>query len=91
MINYRVLAWGKALAYISGGSCAVIFALGGPRWTAIGLAVAAAAGLINSLLPQPQQHFTPTAQAVNNNGKPMGDIVTTTTTTPIIAPQKGAT
>lgn len=88
-MNYRALAWGKALAYISGGSCAAIFALGGPRWTAIGIAVAAGAGLVDALLPQPTQTLTPTAVAVDNGGSVVGHNVTDTTTAPIIAPQKG--
>jgi hypothetical protein len=90
MLNYRALQWGKALAYVAGGGCAVIFALGGPRWTAIGLAVAAAASLLNILIQTPQDKLTPTATAVDNSGAVTGENVTTTTTTPILAPQKEA-
>lgn len=89
-MNFRALAWGKGLAYIGGGGCIAIFALGGPRLLLIGAAVAAAAKLIDLLIPQPTQNLRPTAEAVNNAGQVIGINVTTTTKTPIEAPQKGA-
>lgn len=89
-INFRALQWGKGVGYVAGGGCAVIFALGGPRWVTIGLAVAAAAKLVDSIWPQPQNLLTPTAKAVDNAGDTIGLNVTTTTHDPLIAPQKGA-
>ena len=71
-MNFRALQWSKAIGYVAGGGCAVIFALGGPRWTAIGIAVAAAAGLLNVLIPAPSKTSVPDPQVIGPSGAPTG-------------------
>lgn len=79
------LNWAGILSFVAGGFLNSAFALGGPRWTAIGGAVACVGGLILHALPA--QKIAEDAPVVNNAGKQIGTNVSTTSTEPIKAPQ----
>lgn len=45
-MNFNAVDWSAIFGYIAGGGLTAVFALGGPRWAAIGLPVIAVAGLL---------------------------------------------
>jgi hypothetical protein len=48
---FKQLKWARVVAYISGGGLSSVFALGGPHWTSIGMAIVGVAGAIGALMP----------------------------------------
>lgn len=90
-MNFKAIQWSKALGFIAGGGLTAVFALGGPRWALVGPVVIALAALLNTLVPTPSKTITENAEVIGASGAPTGATnVTTTSTEPIAAPQKGS-
>jgi hypothetical protein len=90
-VNFKAIQWSKALGFIAGGGLTMVFALGGPKLTAIGPVVIAVAALLNTIIPSPSQTQNQNVKVIGPSGSPTGaTAVTTDSTLPISAPQKGA-
>ena len=91
-MNFKAIQWSKALGFIAGGGLTVVFAMGGPKWSAAGPAIMAVASLLNTLIPSPAKTITPDMPVIGADGNPNGSLnVTTTSTPPILAVTKGTT
>lgn len=85
----KQLRWAKLASFVAGGGLSIVFAAGGPRWTAAGAVVAALAGAATQLLPNPATAVQADAPVVDSSGKAIGINVSTTSTIPISA-EKGS-
>lgn len=88
-MNFKTLKWAKFLTYIAGGGLSAVFVLGGPHWTAIGLAVVAIAGAVGSLFPSPATAVVADAKVTTPGGTPTGATVISSTSTLLNAPPGG--
>jgi hypothetical protein len=96
-VNIKALKWTKLIAYISGGGMGGIFIFIALVWKtqspvvlAAGGALIALAGALGVLFPAPAQQVVANAPIVTLSGDATGaKNVTTDSTEPIIAPQKG--
>jgi hypothetical protein len=90
-VNFKAIQWSKALGFIAGGGLTVVFAMGGPKWSASGPVFMAVAALLNTLIPTPAKTIAENAPIIGASGAPTGAVtVSTDSTLPILAPQKGA-
>lgn len=97
-MNIKTLKWTKLALYISGGGLSSVFALlaildpkRSVAWIGAGAAVVGLAGALGVLFPAPAQQVVANAPIVTLAGDKTGAItVTTDSTEPISAPQKGA-
>lgn len=89
-MKIQAIKWGKLLAFIaSGGLTAGFAATGDPHLIAAGVILAALAGAATQLVPNPATSVAQDAPVVNQSGQTVGLNVSTTSTAPISAPQKG--
>lgn len=84
-MNNRGLNWTAGISYVAGGGLSAAFALGGPKWTGVGMALVAVGGLIQRIVPA--QKIIADAPIVDHTGEQIATNVTTNSTLPIKAPQ----
>jgi hypothetical protein len=97
-MNVKALKWTKLALYISGGGLSTVFAFlaivdakRSVMWIGAGAAVVGLAGAMGVLFPAPAQQVVTGAPMVTLAGTPTGaTTVSTDSTLPISAPQKGA-
>jgi hypothetical protein len=97
-MTIKSLKWAKLIAWIGSGACAPIYAAVSVLYPthanavlAIGAALVSVAGALGVLFPAPAQQVVANAPIVTLAGDKTGaTTVTTDSTLPIAAPQKGA-
>jgi hypothetical protein len=97
-VNIKTLKWAKLISYIAGGGMggvfiflALVWKTQSPLVLAAGGALIALAGALGVLFPAPAQQVVANAPIVTLAGDKTGaTTVTTDSTEPISAPQKGA-
>ena len=90
-MNPMHLKIAKTLGYVSGGSLTALFAVGGPKWTAIGMALVSVAGLLGIWFPPPAQTIVPDAPIQTAAGVLTGATnLSDTNTSPRLMPLKEA-
>jgi hypothetical protein len=97
-MSVKNLKWTKLALYISGGGLSTVFAflaILNPKnsvvWIGAGAAVVGLAGAMGVLFPAPAQQVVANAPTVTLSGTPTGaTTVSTDSTEPISAPQKGS-
>jgi len=74
-MNIKAIKWTKFVAYVAGGGLSAVFVLGGPHWTAIGMAVVAIAGAVGTLIPSPATAVVDNAVTTTPGGTPTGKTI----------------